>query len=35
MKITTLVENLVYKGGLKAEHGLLILIETKTRKITL
>lgn len=33
MKITTLVENLVYKGGLKAEHGLSILIETKTRKI--
>jgi 7,8-dihydropterin-6-yl-methyl-4-(beta-D-ribofuranosyl)aminobenzene 5'-phosphate synthase len=33
MKITTLVENLVYKVELVAEHGLSMLIETKNRKI--
>ena len=33
MKITTLIENLVYKNGLLAEHGLSLYIETDTRKI--
>ncbi len=33
MKITTLIENLVYKQGLVAEHGLSIYIETENRKI--
>ena len=33
MKITTLIENLVYKRGLVAEHGLSIYIETESRKI--
>ena len=33
MKITTLIENLVYKRGLLAEHGLSIYIESDTRKI--
>jgi len=33
MKIITLIENLVYKQGLVAEHGLSIYIETETRKI--
>ena len=33
MKIVTLIENLVYKQGLVAEHGLAIYIETETRKI--
>lgn len=33
MKITTLIENLVYKQGLVAEHGLAMYIETENRKI--
>jgi 7,8-dihydropterin-6-yl-methyl-4-(beta-D-ribofuranosyl)aminobenzene 5'-phosphate synthase len=33
MKITTLIENLVSKAGLVAEHGLSIYIETDSRKI--
>ncbi len=33
MKIVTLIENLVYKQGLIAEHGLAIYIETEDRKI--
>lgn len=33
MKIITLIENLVYKQGLVAEHGLSIYIETGNRKI--
>jgi len=33
MKITTLIENLVYRKGLLAEHGLSLYIETDTRKI--
>lgn len=33
MKITTLIENLVYKQGLVAEHGLAIYIETENKKI--
>jgi len=33
MRIVTLIENLVYKQGLTAEHGLSIYIETKNRKI--
>lgn len=33
MKITTLIENLVYQQGLFAEHGLVIYIETENRKI--
>ena len=33
MKIITLIENLVYKRGLYAEHGLAIYIETKNKKI--
>lgn len=33
MKITILIENLVYKRGLLAEHGLSIYIETGTKKI--
>lgn len=33
MKITTIIENLVYKNGLLAEHGLSLYIETDTRKI--
>jgi 7,8-dihydropterin-6-yl-methyl-4-(beta-D-ribofuranosyl)aminobenzene 5'-phosphate synthase len=33
MKIVTLIENLVYKQGLIAEHGLAIYIETENRKI--
>lgn len=33
MKITTLVENLVYKKDLFAEHGLAIYIETENKKI--
>lgn len=33
MKITTLIENLVYQQGLVAEHGLSIYIETDKRKI--
>ena len=33
MKIITLIENLVYKQGLVAEHGLSIYIETENRKI--
>jgi len=33
MKITILIENLVYKQGLVAEHGLSIYIETENRKI--
>ena len=33
MKIITLIENLVYKQGLVAEHGLAIYIETGNRKI--
>ncbi len=33
MKIITLIENLVYKKGLVAEHGLSIYIETEDRKI--
>lgn len=33
MKIVTLIENLVYKQGLIAEHGLSIYIETGNRKI--
>ncbi len=33
MKITTLIENLVYKAELAAEHGLSIYIETDSRKI--
>ncbi len=32
-KITTLVENLVYRSGLKAEHGLSFLIETDRHRI--
>jgi len=33
MKIITLIENLVYKSGLLAEHGLSFLIDTGKRKI--
>lgn len=33
MKIVTLIENLVYKKGLVAEHGLSIYIETENQKI--
>jgi len=33
MKITCLVENLVYKQGLLAEHGLSLYLETDTSKI--
>jgi 7,8-dihydropterin-6-yl-methyl-4-(beta-D-ribofuranosyl)aminobenzene 5'-phosphate synthase len=33
MTITTLIENLVYKQGLVAEHGLALYIETEDRKI--
>ncbi len=33
MKIVTLIENLVYKQGLVAEHGLVIYIETENSKI--
>lgn len=33
MRIVTLIENLVYKQGLFAEHGLAIYIETENRKI--
>lgn len=33
MKIITLIENLVYKQGLIAEHGLAIYIETENQKI--
>ena len=33
MKIITLIENLVYRQGLFAEHGLSIYIETETQKI--
>ncbi|MDP3451815.1 MAG: MBL fold metallo-hydrolase [Bacteroidales bacterium] len=33
IKITTLTENLVYKRGLLAEHGLSLFIETGTKKI--
>jgi len=33
MKIITLIENLVYKQGLLAEHGLSFYIETEDRKI--
>ncbi len=33
MKITTLIENLVYKRGLFSEHGLSIYIETSNKKI--
>lgn len=33
MKITTLIENLVYKQGLVAEHGLALYIETENHKI--
>ncbi len=33
MKIVTLIENLVYKKELYAEHGLAIYIETKSKKI--
>jgi len=33
MRIITLIENLVYKQGLVAEHGLSIYIETENRKI--
>jgi len=33
MKVTTLVENLTYKSGLLAEHGLSFYIETESKKI--
>lgn len=33
MKIITLIENIVYKKGLKAEHGLSFLIKTPTMHI--
>ncbi len=33
MRIVTLIENLVYKQGLLAEHGLSYYIETKNKKI--
>ena len=33
MKITCLIENLVYRGGLIAEHGLSFLIETGSHNI--
>ncbi|MBN2485782.1 MAG: MBL fold metallo-hydrolase [Bacteroidales bacterium] len=33
MRIVTLVENLVYKQGLAAEHGLSVYIETENKKI--
>lgn len=33
MEIVTLIENLVYKAGLKAEHGLSFLIKTENCKI--
>jgi 7,8-dihydropterin-6-yl-methyl-4-(beta-D-ribofuranosyl)aminobenzene 5'-phosphate synthase len=33
MRIVTLIENLVYKPGLVAEHGLSVYIETENRKI--
>ena len=33
MEIVTLIENLVYKGSLKAEHGLSVLIKTGGYKI--
>jgi Metal-dependent hydrolases of the beta-lactamase superfamily II len=33
MKVTTLVENLTYKSGLLAEHGLSLYIETANKKI--
>jgi 7,8-dihydropterin-6-yl-methyl-4-(beta-D-ribofuranosyl)aminobenzene 5'-phosphate synthase len=33
MKIITLIENLVYKTGLTAEHGLALLIDTGNQKI--
>jgi 7,8-dihydropterin-6-yl-methyl-4-(beta-D-ribofuranosyl)aminobenzene 5'-phosphate synthase len=33
MKVTTLVENLTYKSGLLAEHGLSFYIETENRRI--
>ncbi len=33
MRIVTLIENLVYKKGLVAEHGLAIYIETENQKI--
>ena len=33
MRIVTLIENLVYKQGLTAEHGLSFYIETENRKI--
>ena len=33
MRIITLIENLVYKQGLVAEHGLAIYIETENQKI--
>lgn len=32
MKVTTLVENLTYKSGLVAEHGLSFFIETENKK---
>lgn len=33
MEVVTLIENLVYKGGLKGEHGLSFLIKTREHKI--
>ena len=33
MEVVTLIENLVYKGDLKAEHGLSFLIKTEGYKI--
>lgn len=33
MKIITLIENTVYKKGLKAEHGLAFLVKTPTMHI--
>jgi 7,8-dihydropterin-6-yl-methyl-4-(beta-D-ribofuranosyl)aminobenzene 5'-phosphate synthase len=33
MRIITLIENLVYKEGLVAEHGLALYIETENKKI--
>jgi 7,8-dihydropterin-6-yl-methyl-4-(beta-D-ribofuranosyl)aminobenzene 5'-phosphate synthase len=33
MRIVTLIENLTYKQGLIAEHGLSFFIETRTKKI--
>ncbi len=33
MKIVTLIENLVYTNGLRAEHGLSLYIDTGNKKV--